>query len=359
MTLILSEADVEQCLTMDACLESLELTFRDFGAGEAVSRPRTHTYSRIDEKTFYNFKSMDGGVPRYGVHAIRLSSEVVRETESFGRRREEKLALARGGRYVGLVLLFDMKTTEPLAIIQDAGLQRLRVGATSALAAKFLSRQDSRTVGLFGSGWQADPQLQGLVRVRNINRVKVYSPDSEHRKDFARRMTENLGVEVVSVANAREVVTDSDIVICATNSLDPVFDGDWLESGQHVNSLQAGELDRTTHDRADLIAVRARGVSRTYIQENSPNLPGNLKKLRKYNRGYEDKMVELGKVMAGQEQGRMGDSQITLFGGGGTGPSSGLGIQFAAVGWVAYQEAEKKGLGHEIPTEWLLEAHHP
>jgi len=359
MTLILSESDIEQCLTMDGCLESLELTFRDFGMGEVVSRPRTHAYSYVGEKTFYNFKSMDGGIPRYGIHAIRLSSEVIREREAFGHLREEKLALARGERYVGLVVLFDMKTTEPLAIIQDAGLQRLRVGATSALAAKFLSRHNSHVVGLFGSGWQADPQLQGLVRVRDIRQIKVYSPNSENRESFTKQMRDSLNAEIISVKTSKDVVKNSDIVVCATNALEPVFDGDWLERGQHINSLQAGELDRITHDRADLIVVRARGVSRTYIQENSPELPGNLKKLKKYNKGYENKIVELGKVIANQERGRIDDNEITLFGGGGTGPSSGLGIQFAAVGWVAYQEAKKKGLGQKIPTEWLLEKHHP
>lgn len=359
MTLILSENDVEQLLTMDGCLEVLEPTFEDYGRGRAVSRPRTHTYTPLGEKTFYNFKSMDGAVPRYGVHALRLSSEVVRETETDGIAREEKLPLAPGGKYVGLVLLFDLETTEPLAMIQEAGLQRMRVGATSGLAAKFLSREDSESAGMFGVGWQAGPQLEALVRVRNIKEVRVYSPTPKNRESFAREMSGRLDLPVRALDEPREVVRGADIIVCATNSLEPVFGGEWLEPGQHVNSLQAGELDRTTHDRADVIGVRSREVSRHYVQADSPELPGHTQRTQVFNEGYEEKIVELGKVMAGLENGRATGEQITLFGGSGTGPSSGLGIQFAAVGKLVYDAAVREGLGREIPTDWLLEIHHP
>lgn len=162
MTLILSETDIESVLTMKDCLRVLEETFNDFGLGHAVDRPRTHTYSYLEPGTFYNFKSMDGGIPRYGVHALRICSEVVQEQNVLGKARQEKLSLAHDGRYVGLLLLFDMTTTEPLAIMQDAGSQRMRVGATSGLASKFLARKDSTRVGLFGTGWQAKPQIEAL-----------------------------------------------------------------------------------------------------------------------------------------------------------------------------------------------------
>lgn len=359
MTLILSEGDVERVLTMAGCLEVLDHTFRDYGLGKAVSRPRTHTYTPRGEKTFYNFKSMDGAVPRYGVHALRFSSEVVREVTVAGRTREEKLPLAPGGRYVGLVLLFDLETTEPLAIIQEAGLQRMRVGATSGLAAKYLSRENSEVVGMFGVGWQALPQLEALLRVRNIREVVVYSPTRANRRAFARATSDRLHVPVRPLDEPRDVVRGADIVVCATNSLVPVFDGSWLEPGQHVNSLQAGELDRATHERADVISVRSREVSRHYVQADSRETPGHTTKTHAFNQGFEDKTVELGRVMAGLEDGRRSAEQITLFGGSGTGPSSGLGIQFAAVAKLVFDAARSHGIGREIPTEWLLEEHHP
>src|SRR3974390_2021564 len=82
---------------MEDCVRVLEETFRDFGLGQAVSRPRTHTYTYLEPSTFYNFKSMDGGIPRYGVHALRISSEILQMQRAEGRLREEKHAGASGG----------------------------------------------------------------------------------------------------------------------------------------------------------------------------------------------------------------------------------------------------------------------
>ena len=164
MTLILSEEDIEQVLRVEDCVRVLEETFQDFGLGHAVSRPRTHTYTYLEPDTFYNFKSMDGAVPRYGVHALRISSEVVQAQEHFGRCAGKRAA---GGRYVGLVMLFDIQTTEPLAIMQEAGIQRMRVGSTSAIAAKYLARKDAKQCQTFGP-FQSRPPLTVLRLKRTL-----------------------------------------------------------------------------------------------------------------------------------------------------------------------------------------------
>jgi len=359
VTLILSEEDIDQVLRVEDCVRVLEETFRDFGLGHAVSRPRTHTYTYLEPNTFYNFKSMDGGVPRYGVHALRISSEVVQTQKHFGRVREAKLPRAAGGRYVGLVMLFDMQTAAPLAIMQEAGIQRMRVGSTSAIAAKYLARKDAKRVGMFGTGWQAKPQIMALAQVRDLELVKVYSLNPENRARFVAEMAACCDFPIIAAENPREVVQDADIVVCATNSQEPVFDGAWLRPGQHVNSLQAGELDKATHVRADVIIVRAFEQSRHYVQKNAPERPIHTTKMDSFGTGFEHKLVALGEVVAGQMTGRTTDQDITLFGGSGTGPSSGLGIQFAAVGKIIYDLARERRLGHEIPTDWLTELHHP
>jgi alanine dehydrogenase len=359
VTLILSEEDIECVLHVQDCVRVLEETFHDFGLGHAVSRPRTHAYMYLEPGTFYNFKSMDGGVPRYGVHALRISSEVVQTQKQFGHIREVKLPRAAGGRYVGLVMLFDIHTTEPLAIMQEAGIQRMRVGSTSAIAAKYLARDDAKRVGMFGTGWQAKPQIMALAEVRDLESVKVYSLNPEHRARFVTEMAGCCNFPVIAAENPREVVQDADIVVCATNSQEPVFDGTWLRPGQHVNSLQAGELDKTTHQRADTITVRAFEPSRLYVQNSAPERPIASAKMDSFSKGFEQKLIGLGEIVAGQKKGRTSDQDITLFGGSGTGPSSGLGIQFAAVGKIVYDLARKNGLGYEIPTTLLTQTHHP
>lgn len=359
MTLILSEEETEELLQMQDCVRAIEQTFADFGAGNAVSRPRTHTYTYLEPDTFYNFKSMDGGVPRLGVHALRFSSEVVQTQRLFGGVREEKLGRADEGRYVGLMILFDMNTTEPLAIMQEAGIQRMRVGATSAVAAKYFSRSNAKSVGLFGTGWQAEPQIEALSLVREIDELVVYSLNPENRTRFTERMAERFPFKVRTARHAKEVVEGADIVVCATNSQQPVFDGRWLQPGQHVNSLQAGELDAETHERADLIGIRAYEESKSFVQNSAPERPIHAEKIGRFNKGFEGKLVTLGDVVAGKASGRHNDEQITLFGGSGTGPSSGLGIQFAAVGKIVYDLARARGVGREIPTDWLTQVHHP
>jgi alanine dehydrogenase len=356
MTLLLSNEDVLQVLDPRACIDALETAFADLAAGEAVNRPRSHTYTPLGDGHWYLFKSMDGSVPRLGVHAIRLSSDHTHEHSEGGKRRREKLAMAPGGRYVGLVLLFDVKTLEPLAILQDGELQRMRVGCTSALAAKYASRPDAHVVGVIGSGWQAETQLVALCQVRDVSEVRAYSTKRERVAAFAERVSQRIGRTIQPVATAREAIASADIVACATNSHDPVIAGEWLEPGQHVGSVQSHELGVDALERADTIIVRSLEVPTFhYPPGNGPVEALEVKRLEPH---LVSKLVELGTIVRGRPARRSRDD-VTLFTGGGLGASSGLGIQFAAVAHAIYTAAKKKGLGREIPTDWLTETAKP
>lgn len=356
MTLLLSNEDVLRVLDVPACIDALEVAFRDLASGEAVNRPRSHTYTPLGNGHWYLFKSMDGSVPRLGVHAIRLSSDHTHEFTKDGKRRREKLPLAPGGRYVGLVLLFDIRTLEPLAILQDGELQRWRVGCTSALAAKHLARSDAHVVGLIGSGWQAETQLLALAAVRELREVRVYSTSADRVRAFCERVSATLGHQVRPVASARQAVEAADIVVCATNSHDPVIDGAWLAAGQHVNSVQSHELDMRTLERASVLVVRNREPA---VFHHPPgNAPVEAAEVKRLDERLGAKLVELGDVVLGRG-GRRSRDDLTLFTGGGLGASSGLGIQFAAVGQAIYEAARAKGLGRELPTEWFTETAKP
>lgn len=356
MTLLIENDVVERVLTVEACVDALEVAFCDLADGRAVDRPRSHSYTPLGDGHHYLFKSMDGGIPRWGVHAIRMSSDHTHEFLRDGRRRREKLPKAPGGRYVGLVMLFDIHTLEPLAIIQDGYLQRLRVGCTSGLAAKYLSRPESSVVGLIGSGWQAGAQLMALQKVRTVREFRAYSTDPQRLGAFCADISQRLGQEVRAVGSAREAVDGADIVACATNSHDPVIDGDWLVPGQHVGSVQSHELDARTFDRAALIGIRSHAAATFH------HLPGEApveaREVKRLAEPLSAKLVELGEIVAGRA-GRRSSEDITLFTGGGLGVSSGLGIQFCAVGYAVYQAAKAAGLGREIPTDWFLETAKP
>jgi ornithine cyclodeaminase/alanine dehydrogenase-like protein (mu-crystallin family) len=211
---------------------------------------------------------------------------------------------------------------------------------------------------MFGTGWQALPQIEGLARVRKLEKVKIYSINPAHRERFAQTLRKKFSFEVVVAAEPRAVVEGSDIIVCATNSSEPVFDGDWLVPGQHVNSLQAGELDVTTLARVDVIGVRAFEKSLHFLQKSAKQSPFNFEKTKRYDKSFDVKLRALGDIIAGQAPGRVREEELTLFGGSGTGPSSGLGIQFAAVAKIAYDAARERGLGRELPTEWFTQTHH-
>lgn len=347
---------MERVLTVEACLEALEVAFRDLAEGRAVNRPRSHSYTPLGDGHHYLFKSMDGGIPRWGVHAIRMSSDHTHELSRDGRRRREKLPKAPGGRYVGLVMLFDVHTLEPLAIIQDGFLQRLRVGCTSGLAAKYLSRNESSVVGLIGSGWQAGAQLLALQKVRALREIRAYSTDPSRLRAFCADLARQLGQEVRAVGSAREAVEGADIVACATNSHDPVIDGDWLVPGQHIGSVQSHELDRRTLERASLIGIRSRDAATFHYLPGEA--PVEAREVKRLEQPLAAKLVELGEIVVGRA-GRRSADEITLFTGGGLGVSSGLGIQFCAVGYAVYTAAKAAGLGREVPTEWFLETAKP
>jgi alanine dehydrogenase len=357
MTIILNNQEIESMLTMDGYIGAMEEAFIDLANGRAVNRPRSHTYTALSDSSYYMFKSMDGALPRYGIHALRLSSDNIEERVVDGRLRRDKIPKATGKKWVGLVQLYSIATGELLAIMQDGYLQKMRVGATSGVAAKYLSRPDSKRVGMYGTGWQADAQLMALCEVRDIQEVKIFSPNKQNRESFAHKMSAQLGIPVVAMDDPQAVIEGVDIVVGSTNSLQPVFDGKWLKPGMHVNSLQNGELDALTLERTDVLAVRAKERSTHWTVPG--HQPTETRQIAEPSAAMAVKTQELGSILIGKSSGRASPEQITLFGGSGSGGSSGLGIQFAAVGHLILQKALELGVGHVVPTDWFCEDVHP
>src|ERR1700704_863730 len=228
MTLILSNDDVEKLLTMPECIEVMEEAYVELVEGRGVSRTRSDCFTptaRAD--ALYSLKSMDGVVPKLGVGAVRINSDIITWPKRGNNMRREKVPAATNNRYDGLVLLFSVENGEPLAILPDGGMQRMRVGAANGLGIKALARQNAKTVGILGSGWQAGTQLMAACAVRDIETIRCFSPNRQNRDTFAQAMRELLGVEVVAVDQPEEAVAGADIAMCATNSLDNIFFARW------------------------------------------------------------------------------------------------------------------------------------
>src|SRR5712671_2971421 len=201
MTLILSNQDVETLLTMRDCIEVLEEVYVELSEGRGVNRRRSDCLvpSTRDDGALYSLKSMDGVIPKLGIGAVRIDSDIVTFPRRGNNIRREKVPAAPNGRYVGLVLLFSSENGEPLAILPDGVMQRMRVGAANGLGIKYLARSNATTVGILGCGWQAGAQLMAACAVRKIASVRCFSPTKERREAFATEMSALLGIEVTAV----------------------------------------------------------------------------------------------------------------------------------------------------------------
>ena len=345
--LLISDAEVRQVLTVSDCIPAMEHAFAEEARGIAVNRPRVRYKVPPDlEKPGYMANIIAGAVPGSGMAALRYDSTIVQERVVGGTRRMDFPSPTK--RSWGFFLLFSLQTGEPLALIHDFSLSAIRVGATTGVAHRALAKKDARIVGILGSGNEARTNLAAICSVRSIEKVKVYSITKEHRDRFAEEMTEKLKVKVQPVDSAEAVVKGSDIVMCATNSSQPVFDGNWLEAGQLVATIantdgvhRRTEADSATMIRSDFIVLNNKDTAISNQQRELLDLIDQGKF------GW-DKVCELGQVLIGGHPGRTSDGQIIYYK-----SNTGVGIQFAAAGALIYEACKKKGLGREIPSEWF------
>lgn len=348
MPLILNNDDVKKALNVTECLEVMEDSYREQAHSRAVNRPTCHSYlPHALPNSTYSFKSVDGGVGKLGVLALRVTSDVVQEQQMHGSVRLEKVPLAKG-MFVGLVQLFSAATGELLAIMPDGIIQQTRVGVTSALGMKFMARKNSQVLGLIGSGGQAKAHYRFMTSVIPFKKVKVFSPNAEHRKSFVEEMQKDTGVEGEPVGSAGDAARGVDVICSATNSSRPVLRNDWLESGMHYNSIREFETDMTVLDKCDIVAIHTHfgGIQHYQPPGIIEDMPGVRREMPRDWTRY----PEISDLIAGKAPGRANDRQITFFLN-----NVGTGVQFAAMGYCAYKGAKEKGLGHEIPAEWFLQ----
>jgi alanine dehydrogenase len=349
MTLILSNDDVRDALNVNECLEVMEESYREQAHSRAVNRPTCHSYlPHLLPSSTYSFKSVDGGVGKLGVLALRVTSDIVQEQEMHGSVRLEKVPLAGNGLFVGLVQLFSTETGELLAIMPDGLIQQTRVGVTSALGMKVMARKNSEVLGLIGSGGQAKSHYRFMTAIMPIKKVKVFSPNPEHRKSFVEEMTKETGIPGEPVGSAQEAVNGCDVICSATNSSRPVVEPDWLKPGVHYNSIREFETDLSVLEKCDVIAIHTQFGGIFHYQP--PGVIDDMPGVRREQPRDWSKFPEISDLIAGKAPGRTSDRQITFFLN-----NIGTGVQFAAMGYCAYKGAKEKGLGHEIPSEWFMQ----
>lgn len=357
--LLLNNEEVDDLLDMGSCIEILEQTYRALAETRAINIPRADMLvptSRPD--VIHGFKTMSGSIPQFGITALRINSDVINWPKINGEPRRVKIPAAGTGKWVGLVLLFQIETGEPIAMMPDGVVQRMRVGATNALGAKFLSRENARTVAMLGSGWQAGAQLMGVTKVRNINKIIVFSPTRDNRMRFVKEMEELLEIEVSDAESAEQAVENADVIVAATNALYPVIKQSHLTPGVHITCVRQSELEADILAHCDIVTINTRMAEPDHYvlgkEEDIPEIHTGFRGIEKKAGKTWWQLPELADVIGGKSRRRENPSQITCFIN-----NLGLGVQFAAVGFKVYELAKKEGVGRELPPDWFLQSVHP
>ena len=213
------------------------------------------------------------------------------------------------------MVLVNSETGEVCSIMDGTFLTRIRTGAVSGAATDELARKDSKVFALFGTGGQAETQLEAVLTVRPIELVKVFDISKERAEAFAGRMTEQFGkkfgVKIIAAATPAEALQDADIITTVTTSKKAVFDGRLVKKGAHINGVGS-----YTPDMAEIDEYVIVNADKVYVdtKDGAVNESGDL--IQPIRKGVfsTDKITgELGDVLSGKAQGRQSDSEITFF----------------------------------------------
>ena len=317
MALILREADVRQLLTMPDAIDALDVAFRDWGVGAAQNVSRQRIVLPQQQGVLHMLAAAVPALDMLGFKAYTASPH--------------------GVRFV--VNLYRASTGELLAMIEADWLGRMRTGAASGLATRVLARADAQTVGMIGTGGQAETQLRAMSAARSLTSARVWGRDRARLEAFCAQMTQQLHLSVTPAATAAAAIHEAAIVVTATTSHDPVLEGAWVAAGAHVNAMGSNwanrrEIDDATVQRADLIV--ADSVAQAQIEAGDLIIPATAGKLDW------GRVQELHAVIAGNTPGRTNDQQITLF------KSLGIGLEDIAVAARIYTLARERGVGEEL-----------
>ncbi len=312
---LLTEAEVGELLPMSLALPTVESVFRWQAAGQTVNRPRVRL--RAPKGLL---QVMPASVPEVGAMGLKAYTVV-------------------GGRARFVVLLFSTETGELVGIFEAGRLGQIRTGAASGVATKYLARSDADVVGCYGTGYQAETQLEAICLVRKIRRIQVYGRDPKRRQRFATMIEERLKIPVVAARRPEEAARGALILVTITNSKTPVLHGAWIEPGVHINAAGSNALERA---ELDVEAVRRAALVVADSREQAQIECGDLAEPIKQGIITWDQVHELGEVIVGKRPGRSSPEAITIF------ESQGLAMQDVAVGARLLELARQRSVGREI-----------
>lgn len=322
MTLYLTQDEVKSVLDMRSTLEAVEDAFREMG-NENIEMP-ARVYLHFDKGVLI---AMPAYMPGLGAAGTKLVTVHPGNKQAFGL----PAVIAR-------IVLNSPENGVPLAIMDGTYVTALRTGAAGATGIKYLSREDSKEVGLCGLGVQGRSQLMGLMEVRpGVEKVKVYDVVPKAKDAFAKEIKDKYPkMKFVPVGSPKEAAQGSDIVITCTPSPKAFIDGAWLKKGCHVSAIGADtgakrELMTSVIQKCNKLVVDFIPQAFVVGDFRIPKEEGVITEENIY--------AEMGEVVAGKKKGRTSPDEITLF------KATGLAIQDVGTAHKVYQLAKEKGIG--------------
>jgi alanine dehydrogenase len=320
MIRLLSEKDVERLVSMRDIIPAVERVFREYAEGKTEMPSKIY----LDINGYGDFRAMPSYVPSVNTAGIKWVN-----VHPANPQKGIPTVMAT-------VLLNDPKTGRLFCVMNGSGLTDMRTGAAGGIAAKYLARKDTSTVGIIGSGHQAWTQMLAYKEVfgGRIKHVKVCSRHMAHSEAFAKRVHAELGYDAKACASPKEAA-DADLVATVTPARAPILKKEWIKPGTHINAIGADAPGKQELETA--LTVSAKVFVDSYEQaahSGEINIPWSERLLTK-----EKLAGTIGEVIAGMKPGRENDEEVTIF------DSTGLSIQDMAVAHNVYEKAIRENVG--------------
>ena len=346
--LLVSPEEILGVVTMSEAVEAVRLGFREWGENPQLNAPRR----RIHIPTGVRVSVHQGGVPAAKATGLMTHCEWVKpmaEEQVYPRLNHPVIVLydSTEGELKGIIV-GEITCAE---LPHNIAVTGLRTAATSAVGTDLLARPDASSLALFGAAGQAKNHLLALMQVRRLKNVKVYSRNPENRKKFVVEMGPVTNLNITPVASPEEALRGVDIVLTATNSSVPVFDGSWLQPGQHVTTIVGSNVGlvkggftaakRREIDDATLARSQVHGI--VSIQQAVQDEQADI--FDPVQRGVIrwEQLIEIGEILAGKKEGRTKAEQITFYKN-----NAGQGVADIALGAKVLANIEKKKAGHKL-----------
>ena len=323
--LVLTRADVEALLDLDALIEALASAMADLSAGRASAPDRVAAL--VPEHEGF-LAAMPGFLPSAQVLMSKLVS-------LFPHNAGTTLPT-----HQAVIAAFDPHTGAPAALLDGTAITAIRTGACSALSARLLARADASELAILGTGVQARAHARAMCRVRPIRRIRIAGRDPAKAALLAAELSAQIDVDAVAVGSYRAALDGADIACATTHSAEPVVRREWLSPGVHITSVGYGgrELDDATIVDA-LVCVESRHAALAPFPAGSNDL---LIPIRDGVITADHVHAELGELVAGAMPGRTTPAQITVY------KSVGVAVQDAAAVGVVLAAAHQHGVGQHI-----------